>query len=120
MGKQSRKIQDGSDNDVRPAINPDTQENRMINLAINLAEKQLREGTASSQVITHYLKLGTSLSRLERERLENENQLIRAKTKAYESAENSERMYAEALAAFRVYTGQGETTYEDIPGTDDV
>ena len=61
----------------RPAMSPDARENQMINLAVDLAEKQLEEGTASSQVITHFLKLGSSKERLEREKLEEENKLLK-------------------------------------------
>ena len=92
----------------RPAINPEAREAQMVSLAIDLAEQQLRDGTASSQVITHYLKLGTMREKLERERLEEENKLLKAKTKAYESADEIKILYAEALKAMRNYSGQGD------------
>lgn len=97
---------------IRPALNPDTRENQMIALAVDLAEKQLIEGTASSQVITHFLKLATSRERLEREKLEKENELLRAKTEAIESAKRVEELYSDALRAMRSY--RGETDDEDI------
>ena len=65
---------------TRPALTPEARENQLIAMAVDLAEKQLLEGTASSQVITHYLKLGSSRDRLEREKLQEENKLLRAKT----------------------------------------
>ena len=80
----------------------------MINLAVDLAERQLEEGTASSQVITHFLKLGSSKERLEREKLEEENKLLRAKTENLQSQKRVEELYAEALSAMRRYSGQGE------------
>ena len=92
----------------RPAINPEAREAQMVSLAIDLAEQQLRDGTASSQVITHYLKLGTMREKLERDRLEEELQLLRAKTKAYESADEIKTLYADALKAMRNYSGQGD------------
>ena len=92
----------------RPAMTPDARENQMINLAVDLAERQLEEGTASSQVITHFLKLGSSKERLEREKLEEENKLLRAKTENLQSQKRVEELYAEALAAMRRYSGQGE------------
>ena len=92
----------------RPAISPEARENQMISLAINLAEQQLRDGTASSQVITHYLKLGSMRERLERERLEEENKLLRAKSKAIENAEEVKVLYEAALKAMRNYGGQGD------------
>lgn len=74
-------------------------------MATDLAEKQLIEGTASAQVITHYLKLGTANARLEREKLERENKLLEAKTKAIESSERIEALYAEAIRAIKDYSG---------------
>lgn len=99
---------------LRPAINPEVRENQMIALAIDLAEEQLRSGTASSQVITHYLKLGSSKEKLEREKLEEENKLLRAKTEAIASAQRSEALYAEALKAFAQYNGQKGVGDEDV------
>lgn len=92
----------------RPAITPEARENQLISLAVDLAERQLREGTASSQVITHYLKLGSTREKLERERLEEENKLLRAKSKAIENAEEVKVLYEAALKAMRNYGGQGE------------
>ena len=83
----------------------------MISLAVDLAEKQLLEGTASSQVITHYLKLGSTKERLEKEKLERENELLRAKTEALESAKHVEELYANALDAMRSYSGHGSDDY---------
>lgn len=97
---------------IRPALTPEARENQMIALAVDLAEKQLLEGTASSQVITHFLKLATSRERLEREKLEKENELLRAKTEAIESAKRVEELYSDALRAMRSY--RGETDDEDI------
>lgn len=91
-----------------PAMSPEARENQLISLAVNLAEKQLAEGTASSQVITHYLKLATGRERLEREKLEQENALLRAKTAAYESAKHVEELYSDAIAAFKMYAGIDE------------
>lgn len=90
----------------RPALSPETRENQMIALAVDLAEQQLLDGTASSQVITHFLKLGTTRERLEKEKVENENKLLLAKVKALESQEHNGAMYEAALKAMRAYTGQ--------------
>lgn len=92
----------------RPALSPEAREQQMIDLAVSLAEQQLMDGTASSQVITHYLKLATSKEKLERERLEEENRLLKAKTKAIESNDNAEARYVEVLKALRNYNGQGD------------
>jgi len=92
----------------RKAETPEARESQMINLAINLAEKQLREGTASSQVITHFLKLGSMEKQLEMERLRKENKLLEAKTEDIERSKRIEEMYAEALKAMKRYSGREE------------
>lgn len=89
-----------------PALTPEGRENQLISLAIDLAEKQLSEGTASSQVITHYLKLGSTKERLEKEKLEKENELLKAKTESLQSAKRVEELYKEALNAMKRYSGQ--------------
>ena len=78
----------------------------MIALATNLAEQQLRDGTASSQVITHYLKLGSTKERLEKEMMEKQKELIEAKTKNLQSYEKIEELYNKAMAAMSEYTGR--------------
>jgi cell division protein FtsB len=80
----------------------------MIALAVNAAEEQLMNGTASSQVITHYLKLGSTKTRLENEKLQAENDLLKAKIEALNSQKRTEELYAEALKAMRDYSGMGE------------
>lgn len=93
----------------RPAISPEARENQLVSLAVDLAEQQLRDGTASSQVITHYLKIGSMRERLERERLEEENKLLRAKTKDIEERGDYKALVENALEAFKRYTGQGDS-----------
>ena len=93
---------------IRPAMTPEARENQMIALAMDAAERQLLDGSASSQVITHFLKLGTERERLEREKLEKENELLRAKTEAIESGEEMTSLYEEAIKAMRNYAGQGD------------
>ena len=93
---------------IRPALTPEARENQMISLAVDLAERQLQEGTASSQVITHYLKLGSMRERLEREKLEEENKLLKARTEQIQSMKRIEELYEEAIKAMRNYSGQGE------------
>lgn len=98
---------------MRPPLTPEAMENQLISLATELAAKQLREGTASSQVITHYLKLGSSKEKLEREILEENKKLLSAKTEALQSTKRMEEIYTEAIAAMRRYSGKGDT--EDEP-----
>lgn len=92
---------------LRPALTPETKENQMISLAMDLAERQLIEGTASSQVINHFLKLGSTKERLEKEKLLEENKLLKAKTESLQSAKRVEELYADAIAAMKRYSGNG-------------
>ena len=96
----------------RPALTPEARENQMISLAVDLAEKELREGTASSQVITHFLKLGSMRERLEREKLAEENKLLRAKTKSIEEAADMKDLYEKAIKAMQRYSGNGDDDEE--------
>lgn len=90
----------------RPATTPEARENQLVALAVDLAEKQIKDGTASSQVITHYLKLGSSRERLEQERIKNETNVLAAKVEAMASHKRVEELYGKALDAMRTYAGQ--------------
>lgn len=89
----------------RRAISPEARENQLIALAVDLAEKQLAEGTASPIVIAHYIKMGSTKERLEREKLARENEHLRAKTESLQSAKRIEELYNDATAAFKSYRG---------------
>ena len=102
----ARKSASNNELNVRPAFTPEAQEQKLIALAVNLAEKQLIEGTASSQVITHYLKLASSREKYEQELLATKIELAKAKTDLIASEARQEELYKEAMAAFRVYTGE--------------
>jgi len=97
-----------------PAKTVEARENQLINLAVDLAEKQLFDGTASAQVITHYLRLGTTRERLEKEKLTKENKLLEAKTEALQSAKRIEELYANALEAMRSYKGDKPEEVDDL------
>jgi hypothetical protein len=99
--KDTDKIQ------IRPALSPEARQNQLIALAVDLAEKQLLEGTASAQVITHYLKLGSSKEKLEKELLEQQKAFVAAKTESYQTAKHIEEPYGQALDAMRIYSGKG-------------
>lgn len=96
----------------RPAISPEARENQLISLAVDLAEQQLRDGTASSQVITHFLKLGTTRAELEKEKLRIENKKTEAQIKSIEKADASNELYENALKAMKDYSGHGDEDYE--------
>lgn len=96
-----------------PATTPEGRENQLISLAVDLVEKQLRDGTASSQIITQYIKLGTTRERLEQEKLRRENLMLQAKVEQISSQQRSEEMYAEAMKAFSTYSGRDEEEYDD-------
>lgn len=113
MPKAKVKSSSGSTRRMRPPLTPEARENQMISLAMDAAEQQLRDGTASSQVITHFLKLGSSKEKLERERLEEENKLLRAKTEALKSQERIEELYGNAIKAMQKYSGHGDEAEDD-------
>lgn len=99
-----------------PPLTQEARVTQLISLAQDLAEQRLRDGTASAQEITYYLRLGSERDKLEREALEAKNQLLAAKTEAIKSAENREQLYAEVLKAFRMYGGDGDDEEYDDGG----
>ena len=118
MAKYTKKIETPSRKD-RPSLSPEARESQMISLAVDLAEQQLRDGTASSQVITHFLKLGTSRADLEKRKIEAEIEEKKAKVKAIESAEEIKVLYENAIAAMRDYSGTAMATNGDDEDYDD-
>ena len=93
---------------MRPALTPEARENQLVSYAVDLAEQQLRDGTASSHVITHYLKLGSTKAKLEKEILEQQKELMKAKTESIQSAKRIEELYTNALNAMRNYSGNSD------------
>ncbi len=93
---------------ARPAINPEAREKQLISLAVDQAEKQLREGTASTQVLVHFLKLGSIRAEIEKELLEKQRDLAAAKTESIKSGQHMEELYLKAVEAMRRYSGQDE------------
>lgn len=89
----------------KPARSPEARLNQCIALAYDLAEQQLLDGTASSQVITHFLRLGTETAEIEKENLRKQGKLLDAKAGAYESAEEMKALYKDAMTAFARYSG---------------
>lgn len=108
MGKA--KLSDGKKSypGSRPDLTVESRENRMISLAIDCAEQQLRDGTASSQVIVHYLKLGSSKDRLEKEIMKRQEELLAAKTEAINATRNSDEKYNMVIDALKRYSGHGD------------
>ena len=92
----------------RPAPTPEARDSQLITLAYDLVEQRLRDGTATSQETVHFLRLGSTKERLERERLENENILLRAKAEAIESQARIEELYAKAIKAMQCYNGSAD------------
>lgn len=102
----------------RPALSPEARENYMIGLAMDLAEERLLNGTATAQEVCHFLKLGSTRERDEREILHLNTGLIKAKTKSYQTAEHIEELYTEAINSLRRYSGHYDDveTYEEDLG----
>lgn len=93
---------------LRPALSPEARENQMIALAMDLVEQRLRDGTASSQETTHFLKAASQKTKLELENIRLNNELTAAKTKAIGDSAEIKVLYEDALKAMRRYQGQGE------------
>lgn len=106
------------DKPMRPALTPEARENQLISLSYDLVEQRLRDGTASSQETTHFLKLASQKTKLELERQKLENELIRAKTQAIRDQADMKVLYADAIAAMRRYSGHG-SDIEDEEESDD-
>ena len=109
--KTKAKVVEGSMQRQTPAITPEGREDQMIAYAIDLAEQQLRNGTASSQVITHYLKLGSMKERQERQKLEEEIKLLKAKTEAIKSEQERNELYSQVIEAIRTYSPHSSFEY---------
>lgn len=104
--KQVKKIDKTSETKKsKPAMTPEARENQLIALAYDLVEQRIRNGTATSQETTHFLKLGSSKARAEKEKMEKEIKLLTAKTEALESQKRVEELYSNALEAMRTYQG---------------
>lgn len=99
----------------RPATSPEGRENQLIALATDLAEQRLRDGTASAQEITHFLKMGSPREQAERQKMEYESMLLQARAENIASASRMEELAGKALRAFRQYAGQpDEDDDEDL------
>ena len=105
MKKTDKTPTSTSSRKIRPALTPEAREDQLIALATNLVEKRLIEGTASSQETVHFLKLATTRARLEREKLELDNELTKAKTESIRAQKRSDELFAEAIRAFKTYSG---------------
>lgn len=103
---KSRKTSDiSTSRKAQPALTVEGREDQMIAMATNEAEKRIRDGTASDSLIIHYIKLGSTKMRLEKEKLRKETDLLTAKKENLESAARSEELFAKALDAMRGYRG---------------
>ena len=115
MAKVKAVSSSESKRQIRPAITPEAREQQLISLAVDLVEKRLLEGTASSQETTHFLKLATQKYKYETQILEKQRDLVVAKTEVMQSQKRSEELFEKAVKAFRGYSGQGgeEDEYDE-------
>lgn len=116
MGRLNTKGTSPPKPKMRPAISPEARENQLISLAYDVAEERLRNGTATSQEVVHFLRLGSMKERKEMELMEKKNELMTAKTEALQSAKRIEELYKDAITAFRSYhsSAEGEDYDQDI------
>lgn len=113
MAKRANNTNETNKKKMRPATTPEAREQQLIALAVDLAEKQLMEGTASSQVISHFLKLATEKERLEKEILKSKQELMKAQTENLQAAKRMEELYANAIKAMQHYSGHDNPDEED-------
>lgn len=97
---------DNPDSKRHATTSVESKEQYLIGLAYDLVEERLRNGTATSQETTHFLKLGSTRERIEREMLENQKEVLKAKAEAIQSQKRIEELYAQALSAFKSYSGE--------------
>lgn len=107
------KSANSSKSNMRPALTPEARENQLISLAIDLVEQRLIDGTASAQETTHFLKLASRKAKIELERAELENELIRAKTQSIRDQADMKTLYKDAIDAMRRYGGHGGDVEDD-------
>lgn len=107
---------------LKAALTPEAREKQLISLAYDLAERQLREGTASAQVITQFLKSGSSRDKLELERIRNENALTLKKIEVMAENNRVGELMDKAIAAFKSYEGNDDSSegYDDYPEDQDI
>ena len=96
-----------------PVYTTEARENQIISLAYDLAEQRIRNGTATSQEVTYFLKLGSSKEKEEREMMKEKIKLLTAKTEALQSTKKIEQLYSEAINAMRIYSGVNRNEDED-------
>lgn len=108
-----KKVASSKNKKSRPSISPEDQENKMISLAMDLAEQQLEDGTASSQLITEFVKRASTKARLENEILAKQKDLVVAKTAALESQKRMEELWSDAMTAMKQYGGSDTTVKDD-------
>lgn len=90
------------------ASTPEGRENEMIMLAYQEVERRIRDHTATSQELCHFLKMGSEKERLEREKLEVEMELQRVRADSIESDKHIEELYNNTIAAMKLYSGVEE------------
>lgn len=106
MGRRKKSTESGQEIKLRPALSPESWENRQVYLANKLAEKQLMDGTASAQVITHFLKLGTTKNQLEIEKLRAETAKANAQAEAIKAGKRDAELLEKAMQCFSMYRGR--------------
>ena len=90
----------------RPASSPKERENQLIAKAYDLAEKRIEEGTATSQEVCFFLKLGSSKEQLEQKLLDTEVELAKAKAQALRDTKDIKELYENAQKAILTYQGK--------------
>ena len=96
----------------RPVLTSEAREKRLIALSYDLVEKRLLEGTATSQETTHFLKLGSKKEKREEKLVAKQLELLDAKIEALKGQKDMQKLYEEAIAAFKSYRSDDQGSDE--------
>ena len=89
----------------RATMSPEAYENRLINKAYKAVEKRIDSGEATAAELVHFLRQGSIREQMELEKLKKENELLKVKTESIASQKEVKELYADAINAFRRYSG---------------
>lgn len=96
-----------------PAMSSEARDAQMSSLAYDLVEQRLRDGTATSQETTYFLKLSSPVATRQQKKLDKEIELLEAKTEAIKAAKRMDEVYMEAIGAFKLYAGEQDDNGEE-------
>ena len=107
MAKSNSKALANS-REFAPAMSLEGRDAQMASLAYDVVEQRMRDGTATSQETTYFLKLANKNQALEKIKLEKQIELLEAKTEQIKAAKRMDEVYMDAIAHFKIYAGDND------------